>query len=162
WRPSRRMRRPAPSCFEMAASPPPQHEGKEAPRATTAPPPPTPPHVASLRGRGADRARGRSRVLDRKSTRLNSSHLVISYPIFAPVPQISTLSLHDALPILWRPSRRMRRPAPSCFEMAASPPPQHEGKEAPRATTAPPPPTPPHVASLRGRGADRVRGRSRV
>src|SRR5438067_5618487 len=28
-----------------------------------------------------------------------------------------------------RPSRRMRRPAPSCFETAASPPPQHEESE---------------------------------
>src|SRR3990172_8277790 len=41
--------------------------------------------------------------LDRKSTRLNSSHAYISYSIFffndtAPT-EISTLSLHDALPI---------------------------------------------------------------
>src|SRR5207253_54785 len=42
--------------------------------------------------------------LDRKSTRLNSSHVAISYAVFClnhPVPTwIFTLSLHDALPIL--------------------------------------------------------------
>src|SRR5690625_162073 len=41
--------------------------------------------------------------LDRKSTRLNSSHVAISYAVFClnpPVPTyIYTLSLHDALPI---------------------------------------------------------------
>src|SRR5688500_8960355 len=38
---------------------------------------------------------------DRKSTRLNSSHLVISYAVFFfhPTPDSSPLSLHDALPI---------------------------------------------------------------
>src|SRR5947207_2169017 len=40
---------------------------------------------------------------DRKSTRLNSSHTVISYAVFCftatPSPSIHTLSLHDALPI---------------------------------------------------------------
>src|ERR1035441_650095 len=35
-------------------------------------------------------------VRDRKSTRLNSSHLGISYAVYA---ELSTLSLHDALPI---------------------------------------------------------------
>src|SRR5947207_1519923 len=42
---------------------------------------------------------------DRKSTRLNSSHTVISYAVFcerAPAA-LSTLSLHDALPISRRP-----------------------------------------------------------
>src|SRR5688500_13994387 len=41
--------------------------------------------------------------IDRKSTRLNSSHLVISYAVFClqwpPTTHISTLALHDALPI---------------------------------------------------------------
>src|SRR3981189_2083501 len=40
---------------------------------------------------------------DRKSTRLNSSHLVISYAVFffndTATTEIYTLSLHDALPI---------------------------------------------------------------
>src|SRR5690554_5299571 len=43
------------------------------------------------------------RSTDRKSTRLNSSHVRISYAVFClnrtPPTQISTLSLHDALPI---------------------------------------------------------------
>src|SRR5947207_2991373 len=42
-------------------------------------------------------------VLDRKSTRLNSSHTVISYAVFCLKHQSTTvfytLSLHDALPI---------------------------------------------------------------
>src|ERR1039458_610090 len=41
-------------------------------------------------------------TIDRKSTRLNSSHLGISYAVFClnPAPtEIYTLSLHDALPI---------------------------------------------------------------
>src|SRR5262245_49208879 len=39
---------------------------------------------------------------DRKSTRLNSSHLGISYAVFClpATPQLYPLSLHDALPIL--------------------------------------------------------------
>src|SRR5688500_9344272 len=49
---------------------------------------------------------------DRKSTRLNSSHLVISYAVFSfkihAAPELVLLALHDALPIL--PIRR-RRPA---------------------------------------------------
>src|SRR5262245_34067612 len=48
-------------------------------------------------------ARRCSNSLDRKSTRLNSSHLGISYAVFClnePLPpQIYALSLHDALPI---------------------------------------------------------------
>src|SRR5689334_16766642 len=48
--------------------------------------------------------RARRVVLDRKSTRLNSSHSSISYAVFClnetPVPEIYTRSLHDALPIL--------------------------------------------------------------
>src|SRR5437660_1468632 len=40
---------------------------------------------------------------DRKSTRLNSSHVAISYAVFClkntATPATSTLSLHDALPI---------------------------------------------------------------
>src|ERR1039457_1639084 len=56
--------------------------------------------------------------LDRKSTRLNSSHLVISYAVFClkkhidllfvndtANTEIYTLSLHDALPISIRPQR---------------------------------------------------------
>src|SRR5436853_230498 len=43
------------------------------------------------------------RELDRKSTRLNSSHLGISYAVFClndtATTEIYTLSLHDALPI---------------------------------------------------------------
>src|SRR5262245_45030265 len=42
---------------------------------------------------------------DRKSTRLNSSHLGISYAVYSAAPAISPLSLHDALPIS-RPARR--------------------------------------------------------
>src|SRR2546426_760926 len=49
------------------------------------------------------RVRLRHRVVDRKSTRLNSSHLVISYALFffndTATTEIYTLSLHDALPI---------------------------------------------------------------
>src|SRR5690349_12129048 len=37
---------------------------------------------------------------DRKSTRLNSSHVEISYAVSRALPAISPLSLHDALPIL--------------------------------------------------------------
>src|SRR5947208_3375487 len=46
----------------------------------------------------------RSRSADRKSTRLNSSHQIISYAVFClpPPPHIHTLSLHDALPICQR------------------------------------------------------------
>src|SRR3990172_5360227 len=51
-------------------------------------------------------AAGASPVSDRKSTRLNSSHGSISYPLFffndPPPPEISPLSLHDALPIFQR------------------------------------------------------------
>src|ERR1035437_8308050 len=43
--------------------------------------------------------------LDRKSTRLNSSHANISYAVFClndtATTDIYTLSLHDALPICW-------------------------------------------------------------
>src|SRR5260221_388730 len=45
----------------------------------------------------------RSAATDRKSTRLNSSHTVISYSVFffndTATTEIYTLSLHDALPI---------------------------------------------------------------
>src|SRR5947209_39639 len=45
----------------------------------------------------------RKRALDRKSTRLNSSHANISYAVFClkhtACPALYTLSLHDALPI---------------------------------------------------------------
>src|SRR5690606_8024763 len=48
--------------------------------------------------------RTRGSVQDRKSTRLNSSHVKISYAVFclksSSTTQIYTLSLHDALPIL--------------------------------------------------------------
>src|SRR5947208_2506952 len=44
--------------------------------------------------------------LDRKSTRLNSSHQIISYAVFClnppSTPHLYTLSLHDALPIFTR------------------------------------------------------------
>src|SRR5437879_2293119 len=42
-----------------------------------------------------------ARALDRKSTRLNSSHRCISYAVFCFTahPELYTLSLHDALPI---------------------------------------------------------------
>src|SRR5207253_2686207 len=51
-----------------------------------------------------------SKTVDRKSTRLNSSHVAISYAVFclkppAP-PAIYTLSLHDALPIFGHECRR--------------------------------------------------------
>src|SRR5688500_3643786 len=54
---------------------------------------------------------------DRKSTRLNSSHLVISYAVFCTPPATSTLSLHAALPISASPSGSRaspgrRRPGP--------------------------------------------------
>src|SRR3990172_5451897 len=45
----------------------------------------------------------RHHIEDRKSTRLNSSHGYISYPVFffndTATTEIYTLSLHDALPI---------------------------------------------------------------
>src|SRR5262245_35293259 len=41
----------------------------------------------------------RTYTADRKSTRLNSSHLGISYAVFSPTTDTYTLSLHDALPI---------------------------------------------------------------
>src|ERR1039458_1453234 len=69
---------------------------------------------------------GRGGVLDRKSTRLNSSHLGISYAVFClndtATTEIYTLSLHDALPIcclttraapLSVCARRSRRPMTS-------------------------------------------------
>src|SRR5436305_198082 len=67
-----------------------------------------------------DRPARRFAGLDRKSTRLNSSHVRISYAVFclnAPSPPaLYTLSLHDALPICW--------PTPTCTGTAAgcSPP----------------------------------------
>src|SRR5207244_4254395 len=60
----------------------------------------------------------RGKRADRKSTRLNSSHQIISYAVFCfPAPaHISTLSLHDALPICFpgagQPGRRVRRCEP--------------------------------------------------
>src|SRR5437762_2264426 len=49
------------------------------------------------------RGEPRHRPLDRKSTRLNSSHRCISYAVFClndhATAEIYTLSLHDALPI---------------------------------------------------------------
>src|SRR5205807_632002 len=49
---------------------------------------------------------------DRKSTRLNSSHLVISYAVFCftASAEIYTLSLHDALPISARSRGRPANP----------------------------------------------------
>src|SRR5947207_2994232 len=49
------------------------------------------------------RARSSPACADRKSTRLNSSHTVISYP-----PTLYPLSLHDALPIYLDPHGRPR------------------------------------------------------
>src|ERR1035438_9032518 len=53
---------------------------------------------------------------DRKSTRLNSSHLGISYAVFClkdtATTEIYTLSLHDALPICC-PGGRQRIPSPA-------------------------------------------------
>src|SRR5699024_3315517 len=50
---------------------------------------------------------------DRKSTRLNSSHVSISYAVFylySVLPCISPLSLHDALPILFFAVERVDGP----------------------------------------------------
>src|SRR3982751_5412993 len=58
---------------------------------------------------------GLDRVVDRKSTRLNSSHDQISYAVFffnyTATTEIYTLSLHDAVPIyaLRRPRAHPRR-----------------------------------------------------
>src|SRR5688500_18447821 len=56
---------------------------------------------------------------DRKSTRLNSSHLVISYAVFCypPIAHLYSPSLHDALPISPRP-----RSAPPVWHLWARPP----------------------------------------
>src|SRR5574340_310604 len=70
---------------------------------------------ARLHHRGRHRARPVRQSVDRKSTRLNSSHQKISYAVFClkkkknyffffndtATTEIYTLSLHDALPI-WR------------------------------------------------------------
>src|SRR3989338_2300700 len=63
---------------------------------------------------------GVGKLLDRKSTRLNSSHSSISYAVLffndpAP-PEISPLPLHDALPI-W-PRRRALRGRPGRYGLA--------------------------------------------
>src|SRR5947207_8351331 len=39
-------------------------------------------YVRNLQNAGAELAHGKARLLDRKSTRLNSSHTVISYAVF--------------------------------------------------------------------------------
>src|SRR5262245_37246649 len=56
------------------------------------------------RHRSARRLQSDSHALDRKSTRLNSSHLGISYAVFclksAAATNLYALSLHAALPIL--------------------------------------------------------------
>src|SRR3989344_2688311 len=58
------------------------------------------------------KARNPREMRDRKSTRLNSSHMSSSYAVFffndTATTEIYTLSLHDALPILWTGSRRGR------------------------------------------------------
>src|SRR5699024_10576076 len=58
--------------------------------------------ISALLGRMPS-AVGYQPTLDRKSTRLNSSHVSISYAVFClneqPTPSIHTPSLHDALPI---------------------------------------------------------------
>src|SRR4051795_1289535 len=55
---------------------------------------------------------------DRKSTRLNSSHTLISYAVFffndTATTEIYTLSLHDALPICREPRRAAGRAAAPC------------------------------------------------
>src|SRR5262245_15573914 len=59
-----------------------------------------------------DLTRTRGGGQDRKSTRLNSSHLGISYAVFClnvrPTSETYTLSLHDALPISSKFGRRSR------------------------------------------------------
>src|SRR3984893_10786985 len=56
--------------------------------------------------------------LDRKSTRLNSSHVAISYGVFffndTATTEIYTLSLHDALPISTPPTSLPHGPAAAC------------------------------------------------
>src|SRR3990167_7059780 len=60
-------------------------------------------HDEALRDLVRDLRRRQEAALDRKSTRLNSSHSQISYSLFFfndPAPtEISSLSLHAALPI---------------------------------------------------------------
>src|SRR5947207_2791826 len=57
------------------------------------------------------RLRGRNVRRDRKSTRLNSSHTVISYAVFclSSTTRVFTLSLHDALPICSFPNAQWSR-----------------------------------------------------
>src|SRR5688500_11635295 len=67
----------------------------------------------------------RGMVADRKSTRLNSSHLVISYAVFCfpSTPCSHPLPLHDALPISAASSRsapRSTRPRPAPPTVTAS------------------------------------------
>src|ERR1035438_1980062 len=63
-------------------------------------------------------------VVDRKSTRLNSSHLGISYAVFClkdtATTEIYTLSLHDALPI-WGATRWRVRSCPGWVSPAPRP-----------------------------------------
>src|SRR5688500_16730208 len=70
-------------------------------------------------------------IPDRKSTRLNSSHLVISYAVFCfpPASSTSAPSLHDALPI-WPPARATPPGAP-----ARAPPPGSAPRRARSAET---------------------------
>src|SRR5882724_9176780 len=71
-----------------------------------------PPTCARRASIALARVRRSKSALDRKSTRLNSSHLGISYAVFclkdAATPEIYTLSLHDALPIYY--ARKYSRP----------------------------------------------------
>src|SRR3989338_5339968 len=63
----------------------------------------THPPASSISGGGNPASFASSAILDRKSTRLNSSHSSISYAVFffndTATTEIYTLSLHDALPI---------------------------------------------------------------
>src|SRR3981189_2408234 len=74
-----------------------------------------PPRAVRPPHRGRRTEAGERPGRDRKSTRLNSSHLVISDAVFffndPATTEISTLSLHDALPI--SPSARSSAPCGS-------------------------------------------------
>src|SRR6202453_1349767 len=73
------------------------------------------------RGCRSDQRQKRSRPggRDRKSTRLNSSHLYISYAVFCLKKQEMTCSTLMATPRRWLcPSRRRDHPPITCIELA--------------------------------------------
>src|SRR2546426_976150 len=103
-----RSQRPAAGAKFLTAPHPPGARTRLARLQTAAGSRSTRPACSSRRAGGRRRAAGRSTGRrtprpDRKSTRLNSSHLVISYAVFffndTATTEIYTLSLHDALPI---------------------------------------------------------------